>query len=116
MRLPQMTTRRWMVAIAVVAIVLAATTELPRRAQRFRALAQAHGAAVKTARGKRWTGDLERHGHVNIAYSYLDGRPPDQEMTRHEVALVLWHLELMQKYNAAAERPWLPVEPGPPEP
>lgn len=93
MKLPRLTTRRWMLIVAILAVLIAATTELKRRRARFQWLAEYHlensgplwRATYQGAQSKRpWTGQ--------------------------------WHLELSRKYDRAALAPWFPVAPDPPPP
>ena len=42
MRLPRMTTRRWMVAVAMVALIIGAAMAIDRRSKRFARLAASH--------------------------------------------------------------------------
>ena len=114
MRLPQIriTTRRWMVAVAVVALLMGAGLGLGRRSRRFARLSEHHANAA-----------LE-HFHTVMA---LGGWPPQlQDLSLAELArvrivyrvraLVNYHSALTQEYDRAARYPWLPVEPDLPEP
>ena len=111
MRLPRMTTRRWMIAVAVVAILLGAGLETGRRSFRFARLSDCHSNAA-----------LE----CFHALMTLGGWPPPQDPSPAELgrvrnlyrvrALVHYHSALTQKYERAARYPWLPVAPDPPEP
>ncbi len=58
---------------------------------------------------------------ANLAY----GDPPDSDdpltpevirRKEHREAMRRYNYELYQKYTQATKRPWLPVEPDPPEP
>jgi hypothetical protein len=83
------TLRRMMVAVAVVAIGLGVVDWIGRRAARFRAL---------------WAYHINRVGLVSSPNPWP-----------HEVQGI-YHLKMGEKYRVAALRPWLPVEPDPPEP
>jgi hypothetical protein len=91
-----------MIAVAVVGLTLGLIEE---RRIRFESLATDHQSKTRRyviACGRRWA----------MACFDLSGQP----MTRREVEESDWHLALAQKYRGAAARPWLPVEPDPPEP
>ena len=95
MRLPRirMTTRRWMVAVAIVGIVLGVTIE---RHNRFRKIADYHqGEIMKLARRL-------------AAFAGSSDHPLIPRLDSHE--------SMRLKYEHAARYPWLPVEPDPPEP
>jgi hypothetical protein len=76
-----------MVAVAVVAIIFGWSTWMGRRSARFRSL---------------WAEHTNKIGMVS-------DWPP------HEVQGI-YHFKMGEKYRIAATRPWLPVEPDPPEP
>jgi hypothetical protein len=112
MQLPRMTTRRWMTAVAVVALLMGAGLGVGRRSWRFARLSAHHTNAA-----------LEHFG-TQMA---LGGWPPQlqdlsfAELARVQIlcrarALVNYHSGLTQKYERAARYPWLPVEPDLPEP
>jgi hypothetical protein len=88
MRLPRMTTRRWMIMIAVVAIVLGAIA-IDERRDRFRQLAAYHDRVVQAL------------------------RPP--YVPQVNPRRVAYHRDLAAKYERAARYPWLPLEPEPSE-
>ena len=93
MRLPRMTTRRWMVAVAVVGIALAVTFE---RRDRFRKIAVHHRAEFMKLIPKM----------NKISYQGDDPL----------MLLMEWHESMRLKYERAALRPWFPVRPDPPMP
>ena len=98
MRLPRMTTRRWMIAVAVVVIVTLACRHFA-----FRALAVHHRS--KTT----WSIAMTNRGCISKDHN-------GKRMTGAEVNASPWHEEVSTIYERAAARPWLPVEPIPPEP
>jgi hypothetical protein len=93
MQLLRMTTRRSMIAVAGVGIILGASVELQRRQVRFLRLAMHH----------------EMRSFKMIDDSGLDARGWSD--ARFE-----WHRRLGEKYRRAATTPWLSVETDPPEP
>jgi hypothetical protein len=88
MRPPKMTTRRMIITVAVVGLVLAGVIETRRRRERFLRIAEFH----------------ERHS----PYSYIGFFEP------HVTPLGQWREEMGQKHRRAAARPWLPLGPDPP--
>jgi hypothetical protein len=98
MLLPRMTTRRWMIAVAIVGIGLLACRYFV-----FRALAAYHES--KTA----WSIACTDRGCI---YRDHNGK----FMTRADVAASPWHEKVSKIYRSAARRPWLAAEPIPPEP
>jgi hypothetical protein len=112
MKLPRMNTRRWMVAVAIVGILIGAGLKAGRRSRRFARLASYHSDAA-----------LDHFG-TQMA---LGGEPPPLEegaaevpgpvrYLRREKALVRYHSALTIKYEHVARYPWLPVTPDPAEP
>jgi hypothetical protein len=92
MRLPrmQLTIRRMMIAVAVVGVAFSIPAALRRRSEAFAQIYQAHFRAAN-------------------ALLFSPPRPM-------RVSLFHWHIQLGRKYQAAATRPWLPVESDPPKP
>jgi hypothetical protein len=91
MRLPRITMRQWMVAVAVVGIVLGVTTE---RRKRFKQIADYHQAEfVKLSRRMKPFARQDRAWHP-----------------------LEWHERMERKYERAAAYPWLPVQSDPPRP
>jgi hypothetical protein len=89
MRLPRMTTRRWMIAVAILAVGLEATAALFRRQHALRQRAAYHEKIEKLAAATQ---------------------------VRANAAIRDRHARLKEKYWRAARYPWLPVGPDPPEP
>jgi hypothetical protein len=104
MRPPRMTTRRWMIAVALVAVPLAVATELGRRRSE-----DLRRAAYHAYQG-RYGGSVFGDGVV-LRFAPKAGKP---DIT--SVAKIEHHARLAEKYQYAARYPWLPVEPDPPEP
>jgi hypothetical protein len=115
MRLSGMTTRRWMVAVAVVAILFDGVMELPRLwslRQQYLGFAEKYGyweAKLNGALGLR----------QEITYYSLRlprGPEPSPGRLARMKAEASYYARLRAKYERAARYPWLPVEPDPPEP
>ncbi len=93
MRLPRMTTRRWMIVVAVVAVGCAAVASLvERRRERFARIAERH---------------------VSVFLTPIT-RFPDPE--RRSAKRLDWHSKMADKYLHATRYPWLPLAPDPPKP
>jgi hypothetical protein len=104
MKIPRVrfTIGRLMFAVAVVGLLLGAIVGVENRRRRFLALASIHRAKMIA-----W----EEVGSSEASRERFDisGRKVSLEADR-------WHSQMAEKYKRAAERPWLPVEPDPPEP
>ncbi len=114
MRLPRMTTRRWMMAVATISLVLAAGLCLERRAV-FLDLADRNARAAQfwDVHRQRYLGDgtpmfngdfFDSDGTVKPSY----GGEFERSSKRYAA--------LGRKYSYAAAHPWLTVEADPPEP
>jgi hypothetical protein len=96
-----------MIVIALVGSCLAIGVTLQRRSLYFQALADSHESLSDA---------------VNLTSYALPGklvravRIVDVDATGVDRARADWHAQLEAKYRAAARRPWLPLEPDPPEP
>jgi hypothetical protein len=91
-----MTTRQWMIVVAVVGLLLGGSAKvhrLRRRQSEFIDRARWHGGFVYNW-NSRW-------------------RPTPSEATSRWIA---YHAEMARKYEHAAKYPWLPVAPDPPDP
>jgi hypothetical protein len=112
MRLPRMTTRRWMIAVAAVAVMFAAASFF-RRHLSLRERGDYHA--------KR-EGDLasRARGLGQIALDAAERIPETAAYWRAHAAceaeIGAWHARLKEKYRHAARYPWLAIEPDPPEP
>jgi hypothetical protein len=82
-------------AVAALALVFAGGVELQRRARRFQRLADYHFARAYEGTRYEETG-LRECGDFVTEAGWL-------------------HWRLARKYEYAAQRPWLPVEPDPPQ-
>ena len=113
MRVPWMTMRWWMVAVAAIGLMIGGGVLLKQRRDYFRSLAQSHQKEVdsSTARGKALKSRFGRtSGMTTEEIMHLHG-DYDRMMDRAD-----HHASLARKYERAARYPWLPVEPDPPEP
>jgi hypothetical protein len=97
MRLPRMTTRRWMVVVAAAGFVLGARRLADRRAYFLTR------AEVEADRAADYAND-----RACLREEY-DGPGMYDRFRDH-------YLGLARKYRIAARRPWLPVEPDPEPP
>jgi hypothetical protein len=93
MRLPRMTTRRWMIAVAIVGLIL---------------------GAVSTHRSFRLWNTADAHWERSLSFRVVGTNQHPDLSRRHR--RYEYHLWLAVKYAEAARYPWLPVEPDPPEP
>ncbi len=111
MRLPRMTTRRWMVAVAVFALSIGVGVQLHHRRAAFLSRAQIHSeqAAWRLADSVTLCGR---------AIGNMDDIELASLKRRINILpqLVAYHRAQDQKYRRAARYPWLPVEPDPPAP
>ena len=107
MRLPRMTTRRWIIAVAIVGLVLGS---ILHRRQQFLNLAE--------YRRSRSTGvhrvvAMRRSDRVCVVYR-RDAR--GRTLSPLEIRKHPWQVELSAKYLRAARYPWFLAGPDPPEP
>src|SRR5262245_47973192 len=101
MRIPRMTTRRWFVVVAIAAVLLA--TELMReRWSRYRLKARMHGLQAEVNKGTVF----QSTGTAAGTYAYAVANPE----------WAAYHAEMQRKYESAALRPWLAIEPDPAPP
>jgi hypothetical protein len=111
MRLARMTTRRWMVAVAIMAVMLGGERGW-RRWDALRQRAGYHEGMLRTLALIREKGE---YPYCSLG---IEGIPlvynPDTASTH--AASVLYHAGMTRKYRFAMRRPWLPVEPDLPEP
>jgi hypothetical protein len=114
MRLPRMTTRRWMVAVALVSIPLSGykSRQLKQRHDYFLSRLEYHARREDEAVG--W----ERTDRIMVEREKRAGSRCD-DLRRHLDQIsqgVEYYSALARKYRRAARYPWLLVEPDPPEP
>ena len=106
MRLPRMKTRRWMIAVAILAVGLA--TVAHHRGLGLRQRAAYHETIELEA---ATVGELEP-----AAWWPEAARVRARAAVRANAAIRDRHARLKEKYWRAARYPWLPVEADPPEP
>jgi hypothetical protein len=110
MRLPRMTIRRWIVAVAAVA-VLVRSAQVAVRWHQYRKRAEYH--AVQYA-------NLQVILAPVLEFQRAAGRFPGcgllQDVWERECEKAEWHSRLKSKYERAAAHPWVPAEPDLPEP
>ncbi len=120
MRLPRMTTRRWMIAVAVVALLIGGSIggyRLKRFHDLFLDRAEYH-AMMEVARRK------SEHAHRELGLQYFGFDSASSRAVRAKALrdieffsrAAIHHAEMARKYGYAAQNPWLPVAADPPEP
>lgn len=131
MRLPRMTMRRWMIAVAVVAALLGA--ELARRrireyrfmASEYKIEAVYHARSSRDSRKahRRWIdsaqdteGKAGETDDVTLRAFYIERVSEARSSAESEAALAQYQEAMRKKYERAAGRPWESVPPDPPEP
>jgi hypothetical protein len=107
-RIARMTTRRWMIVVAVVALFMT-RGEVRRRQNEFQQLAAYH----QKARSLIVAGRGRTSGNMEI---WLRHDPSKTSWRLSSVWRAAYHSAMREKYEHAARYPWLPVEPDPPEP
>lgn len=106
MRMPRMTTKRWMIAVAVLAAILS-------RPAYLRSIARQH----EMARVRLGVSDLD----IYCGLTGGNGEDPSEVAARRQVtepihAVARYHSDMEEKYEEAARRPWLLVPADPPSP
>ena len=109
MRLPRMTTRRWMVLVAVFGVTIWGAL-LAARNYAYWQLGVFHRNQIKCVLHGR-PGMDGKYVYTPLAVDQ-QGKPT----SKRQQAIDRWHESMPQKYWAASSRPWLPVPPDPPEP
>ena len=111
MRLPRMqfTVRRMMVAVALVAAVLSVV----ERRERLKGIAVGH----KLEKSKVFKSDLEIYLILTVSPGESGTHTAERERAcRPLLQFNHYHDQMIEKYERAASRPWLPVAPDPPPP
>jgi hypothetical protein len=111
MRLPRMTTRRWMIVVAVVGLLMGGTVRLKQRRDRFLARAEYHAKLEYLYRtmGSDVINFLEERvdPQQRTKLACLRARLPDE---------ITYQGPMACKFRHAARYPCLPLEPEPHEP
>jgi hypothetical protein len=105
MRLSRMTTRRWIVAVVISAALLGIFVEIDRELRhrsQYRAKARMHSLQEEVLKGTVFRGT----GGAAEIYAYSTADPER----------ATYHAEMRRKYEYAALRPWLAIEPDLPQP
>src|SRR5437588_10387834 len=97
MQIPRMTTRRWILAVAIVALLLGAERLAERRAYLLIRAEVEADRADDFVKGRACLRD-----EIDVEGMY-------EKLRDH-------YLGLARKYRLAADMPWLPVEPDPEAP
>jgi hypothetical protein len=120
MRIPRLrfTLRRMTLAVAVLALILGGLRIVWLR-DRYRRAAASYAATENLQRGflRFAEGDAEAEEDLAIAFGYkISGEDKEQQATEIRVMRrKADYLEMMRrKYERAAARPWMPVDPDPP--
>jgi hypothetical protein len=121
MPLPRMTTRRWMVAVAIIAILCV----LNQRRRSFASRAAYHESRMVARmflRFRKYLGrelpgpdvkaELHYRRHPDVG-KYVYFNRAGEDMTADEVRASLWHEAMALKYREASRYPWFPVMPDP---
>lgn len=98
------------VAVAVAGILLGLHQWMSRRARRFHAISERHRSRLSLVISGAITSEGDFLGVPSVLdrdLKAVSGRRANKE---------LWHYTMSVRYKRAAERPWLPVPPDPPEP
>jgi hypothetical protein len=128
-----MTTRRWIVATAFVAMPLSVANGLAERRAYFLTRAAYHRQMaididndylIRSSGGCPFTFESLLHGRTESKDKLAADNLPKaktskpnwaEEMTRMQRSID-YHTAMERKFENAARRPWLPVAPDPPEP
>ena len=120
MRSPRMTTRRWMVAVAVVGLIMGGIVgheRLKRRRGLLLNLARAHFLREMACHQEaNLYHALEQNLRGATGYESVYRRNYRKRRKENAIQRTRYHRSLVSKYRRAARYPWLPVESDPPEP
>ena len=118
MKLPRFTVRRLMIAVAIAGVLISQWVdgERERRRKRFKGLARAHpeyshNLVICSFYRNDYNIDLSRQ--IKIACRYNQDAIQGLDLEDRDQT---YHRMLADKYSWAANHPWLPVTPDPPEP
>jgi len=104
------TTRRIVVVVAVIAMVLGGLVNFVQRVRRFDDLASYHRSQIIGVAQRNVIDDDGMIIGLELSTIDLKGNPvaPRQRLLNQ------WHARMFQRYLRAARRPWLDVQPEPP--
>jgi hypothetical protein len=120
--LPRMTARWWtivlVIGIGIATTLVAVKVHQSRVADEYRAIAENHSSQFfALIIGKKWSGSfIDINGDDHFIDFNGGNTGNEEELKGRDLAIVLWHSGLADKYQSAAERPWLHVPPDPPKP
>lgn len=111
MPFPRLTTRRWMVVAAAAGTPLGLNQWMLERGRPFHDWSESYQSRMSLIVDGLISSET---GDLIGTPAFLDGnmKPVIGSRASKEV----WLYNMRSKYRRAAERPWLPVEPDPPEP
>jgi hypothetical protein len=115
MRLPRMTTRRLMIAVAVLSLMLGG--EAAHR--RWAPISKVYRAKARVSAVRALLVECEVVNYSFMRKSSSRSDPAnrrDAERYARWNRLIAHHRALEKKYERIASRPWLHIEPDPPEP
>jgi hypothetical protein len=120
------TVRRMMVLVAIAAVLFGVEAWIRARQRRLRNIAEFHRGAARTAEAKaskvfrlleNVDPRLSQQGRRDLEDRVAENLYPDPTSPEHRaVRLARFHRALVTKYDRAADDPWLPVAPDPPDP
>ena len=117
--LPRMTTRRWIIAVAIVAILLAVKVHLSRVADQY--LAEQRNATSRNLgrclAESYWSGPLD--DHRNLSIGSIGGSPSSvvgEELKGREARSSPLAHQALRKVRSQRTPPPVPIPPDPPEP
>jgi hypothetical protein len=111
MRTLRMTTRRWIFAVAIVAVSMGFVVEAKRElrlASQYGLRAQFHAREGRLHAGAFDGGRFRPPAGVSLEGFHAFSIPGPE--------VAAYHAKMREKYERAASRPWASVEPDPPEP
>jgi hypothetical protein len=121
MRLPTMTTRRWMIVVVIVGLLMGGA-RLKQTRDHFLSRAQYHESRERRFRAiGRSLSDYPANTKFFMPtddFSSKGAIPGIAHLTRGEMGLpekIAYHAAMARKYWRVARRPWIPVEPDPPD-
>lgn len=114
------TLQRMVLAVAVLALIIGALRIVWLR-NGYQKAAVYYAAMEKLQRDLQRFGEEDARAEEELALAFgqkVSGEQKEQQATeaRGMQRLADWYAELKRKYERAAARPWLPVDPDPPPP